>query len=152
MLITNYDGTTGTLLSGGVPKNYYTIGGMKLKKSDLKGWMIVETGYGNEKYILMAGKLVNSEMEGYDLDDFDENLVHKKFKPESISKVYAPVTLKFPFELNVEKIFSEQNPQLLWKREPTKVSRKFLEKLNHMGEKERRIHLDDLVFPVIVVE
>ena len=101
-----------------------------MKKNDIKNFMIVETGYENEKLIVMAGKVVDDELNGYSLDDFDDDLVNKKHKPESISKVYAPVKLKFPFELSIEKIFEKQNPQLLWKREPTKVSKKLLSNMS----------------------
>ena len=75
-----------------------------MKKSDLKDFMIVETGYDNEKLIIMAGKVVDDELNGYSLDDFTDELVNKIHKPESISKIYKPVSLSYPFELNIEKI------------------------------------------------
>ena len=120
-----------------------------MKKSEIKDYMIVETGLENQKYIVLKGKLVDDELNGYSLDDFDNNLIHKIHKPESISIVYAPVDIDFPFELDIEKIFSEQNPRLLWKREPTKLSRKLIMK---MGEKQGKKFLDRLVFPVVIVE
>lgn len=43
----------------------------------------------------------------------------------------------------------EQNPKLLWKREPTKLSKKLIMK---MGEKQGKKFLDRLVFPVVITE
>ena len=120
-----------------------------MKKSDLKGWMIVETGYDNEKYILMAEKLVNSKMEGYDLEDFDDDLIHKSFKPMSFSKVYEPVKLAIPFELNIERIISEQKPQIVWERKPTYLSKKLLSKMN---KKQMEKYLQGVTYPVIIVD
>lgn len=120
-----------------------------MKKSDIKNFMIVETGYENKKLIIMAGKVVDDELNGYSLDDFDDDLVNKKHKPESISKVYAPVKLNFPFELNIEKIFEKQKPKLLWKREPTKVSKKLL---CSMDEKQGKKYFSGLIFPIVITE
>ena len=120
-----------------------------MKKSDLKGWMIVETGYDNEKYIFMAGKLINSKMEGYELEDFTEDLVHKHFKPVSISKVYEPVKLNIPFELNIGKILSEQKPKIIWERKPTKLSKKLL---SEMDKKQMENYMEEITYPVIIVE
>lgn len=121
----------------------------QLKKSDLKGWMIIETGYDNEKYLLLAGHLISSKMEGYVLDDFTEDLVHKTFKPVSISKVYEPVKLNIPFELNIEKIFSEQKPKIVWERKPTKLSKKLL---SEMDKKQMEKYMEEIIYPVIIVE
>ena len=120
-----------------------------MKKSDIKDFMIVETGYENEKLIVMAGKAVDDELNGYSLDDFDDDLVNKKHKPESISKVYAPVKLKFPFELSIEKIFAEQKPQLLWERDPTKVSKKFL---SSMDKKQLEKYIQGIIYPCVIVD
>lgn len=111
--------------------------------------MIVETGYDNEKYLLMAGKLINSKMESYDLEDFTEDLVHKNFKPVSISKVYEPVKLNVPFELNIEKIFSNQKPKIIWERKPTKLSKRLL---SEMDKKQRENYMEEITYPVIIVE
>lgn len=120
-----------------------------MQKSDIRDFMIVETGFESKKYIVMAGHIVDDELCGYSLDDFNDDLTHKTHKPESISAVYAPVDIEFPFELDIEKIFSEQNPRLLWKREPTKLSKKLISKMN---EKQGKKYLDNLVFPVVIVE
>lgn len=120
-----------------------------MKKCDLKGWMIVETGYDNEKYILITGKLINSKMEGYDLEDFTDDLEHKEFKPVSISKVYEPVKLDVPFELNLEKILSEKKPQIIWERKPTKLSK---ELLSNMNEEQLKNYISEITYPCVVVK
>ena len=112
-----------------------------MQKSDIRDFMIVETGFESKKYIVMAGHIVDDELCGYSLDDFNDDLTHKTHKPESISAVYAPVDIEFPFELDIEKV--------LWKRKPTKLSRKLLSK---MDEKQGKKYLDNLVFPVVIVE
>ena len=122
---------------------------MRLKKSDLKDFMIVETGYDNEKFIVMAGKVVDDELNGYSLDDFTDELVNKIHKPESISKIYEPVSLSYPFELNIEKIFEKQKPQLLWKREPTCLSKKLLSKMN---KKQMENYLQGIIYPCVIVD
>ena len=125
------------------------MGRMQLKKSDLKEFMIVETGYDNEKFIVMAGKVVDDELNGYSLDDFTDELVNKIHKSESISKVYEPVSLSYPFELNIEKIFEEQKPQIIWEREPTKVSKKLL---NDMSKKQREKYIQGIIYPCVIVD
>ena len=91
-----------------------------MKKSDIKDYMIVETGFDECRYLVMGKSIVDDELKGFSIDDFDENLVHKKEKPYSISKVYEAVKITLPFELNVEDIFAKQNPKLLWKREASR--------------------------------
>ena len=125
------------------------MGGMRLKKSDLKDFMIVETGYDNEKLIIMAGKVVDDELNGYSLDDFTDELVNKIHKPESISKVYESVSLSYPFELNIEKIFEEQKPQIIWERKPTKVSKQLL---NDMSKKQREKYIQGIIYPCVIVD
>ena len=125
------------------------MGGMQLKKSDLKEFMIVETGYDNEKFIVMAGKVIDDELNGYSLDDFTDELVNKIHKPESISKVYEPVSLSYPFEVNIEKIFSEQKPQIIWEREPTCLSKKLLSKMN---KKQMENYLQGVTYPVMIID
>lgn len=120
-----------------------------MKKNEIRDYMIVETGFENRKFLVLSGKLVDNELKGYSLDDFDDDLIHKTHKPESISKVYEPVKLEFPFEVDTEEIFSEQKPKVLWKREPTKLSRKLLSK---MDEKQGEKYIDKLVFPIVIVE
>ena len=120
-----------------------------MKKSDLKEFMIVETGYDNEKLIVMAGKVVDDELNGYSLDDFTDELVNKIHKPESISKVYEPVSLSYPFELNIEKIFSEQKPQIIWEREPTKVSKQLI---NNMPKKQMEKYIQGVTYPVRIID
>lgn len=101
-----------------------------MKKNDIKDYMIVETGYDDKKYLVIKGKLIDNNFEGFSLEDnFDENLVNTENKPYSISKVYEPVKLKLSFELNIEKIFKNQNPKLIWKRKPTPLSKKVLKEI-----------------------
>lgn len=111
--------------------------------------MIVETGFENGRYLVMGNSIVDDELIGFSLDDFDENLVHKKEKPYSISKVYEPVKLSLPFILNVEQIFKKQKPKLLWKREATPVSKRILD---NMDKNQLQKYLSDIVYPFIVVE
>lgn len=120
-----------------------------MKKSDIKNYMIVETGFEDGRYLVMGNSIVDDELKGFSLDDFDENLVYKKEKPYSISKVYEPVKLPLPFELSIEKIFKEQNPKLLWKRKPTPISKKVLER---MGKKQMQKYLSEIVYPCVIVE
>jgi len=121
-----------------------------MKKSELKKYMIVETGYDNKKYLVVCNTLIDDNLKGYDLDFcFDDDLINKKFKPESISKVYEPVPLHLPFHLDIEKIFEEYKPKLLWERKPTKVSKKLLSSMN---EEQGMEYLNGLVFPILIVE
>ena len=120
-----------------------------MKKSDIKNYMIVETAHDDCKYIVMKGSVVDDNLEGFSLNDFDENLVHKKEKFYSISKVYEPVKLSFPFELNVEDIFKKQNPRLLWKRKPTPISKKVLDSMN---KEQMQKYLSEIVYPCVIVE
>ena len=68
-----------------------------MTKSDIKDYMIVETGYDDCKYLVMNGKLVDDNLQGFSLEDFDENLVNKAQKQYSISIVYDVVKLNVPF-------------------------------------------------------
>lgn len=120
-----------------------------MKKTELKDWMIVETGCDNEKLIVFKNTIVDNEINGYTFDDFDDDLINKNFKSESISKVYESVVLEVPFELDIDKIFEDQQPKLLWEREKTKVSKKLL---NSMDKEQVLKYLDGLVFPIIIVE
>lgn len=120
-----------------------------MKKSDIRDYMIVETGFDNFRYLVMGKSIVDDELKGFSLDDFDENLVHKKEKFYSISKVYEPVKLSFPFELNVEDIFRKQNPRLLWKRKPTPISKKVLDSMN---KEQMQKYLSEIVYPCVIVE
>ena len=61
----------------------------------------------------------------------------------------VPVKLTFPFELNVEDIFTKQKPELLWKREATLVSKRVLNKMN---KKQMQKYLSNIVYPCIIVE
>lgn len=85
-----------------------------LKKKDITEFMIVETGYGDEKLIVMKGCVVDDDLNGFKLEDFDEDLINIKDRPNSISKVYESVKLNVPFELNIAEIFKKQQPKLLW--------------------------------------
>lgn len=120
-----------------------------LKKSDITEYMIVETGFEDGRYLVMGNSIVDDELIGFSIDDFDEDLIHKKEKPYSISKVYEPVKLTFPFELNIEKIFKEQNPKLLWKRKPTPISKKVLGRMN---KRQMQKYLSEIVYPCVIVD
>lgn len=117
--------------------------------------MIVETGYDDCKYLVLKGCIVrlddNDELEGFLLDEFDDDLVHIECKPFSIYKVYESVyrTLESEFRLDVEEIFNKHNPKLLWERRPTPVSQKYLESL---PKKEVEEYVMNLVYPCIKVE
>ena len=121
-----------------------------MKKSDIKDYMIVETGYDNKKYLVIKGKLVDDNLEGFSLeDDFNDNLINDKYKPYSISKVYEPVELTLPFELDIEKIFKSQKPKIIWKRKPTPLIKTTL---NRMKKSEVQKYIMDLVYPCVIVE
>lgn len=126
-----------------------------MTKSDIKDFMIVETGYDDCKYLIIKGCLVrlgdSDELEGFLLKDFDKNLIHVEYKPFSIYKVYESVyqTLEPEFKLNVEEIFNKHKPRLLWEREPTPISQKYLESLR---ESEVEEYVMNLVYPCIKVE
>ena len=80
-----------------------------MKKNDIKDYMMVETGFDDKKYLVIKGKLIDDNLEGFSLeDDFNEELINDKNKPYSISRVYEPVELELPFELDIEKIFKEK--------------------------------------------
>ena len=38
-----------------------------MKKSDIRDYMIVETGYDDKKYLVVKGKLVDDNLEGFSL-------------------------------------------------------------------------------------
>ena len=121
-----------------------------MKKNDIKDYMIVETGYDDKKYLVIKGKLIDNNLEGFSLeDDFDESLINDKNKPYSISKVYEPVKLKLPFELDIEKIFKNQKPKIIWERKPTPLSKATL---NRVKKSEVQKYIMDLVYPCVIVE
>ena len=120
-----------------------------MTKSDIEDYMIVETGYDDCKYLVMNGKLVDDNLQGFSLEDFDENLVNKAQKQYSISKVYDVVKLNVPFELCIEQIFAKQNPQVLWVRQPTPISLKYLKSLKKSHVQE---YLMNIVYPCVTVE
>lgn len=121
-----------------------------MKKSDIKDYMIVETGFDDKKYLVIKGKLVDDKLEGFSLyDDFDDQLINSENKPYSISKVYKPVKLNLPFEMNVEKIFKDQNPKCVWERKPTPLSKAVL---SRMKKSEVQDYIMGLVYPCVIVE
>lgn len=121
-----------------------------MKKSDIKDFMIVVTGFDNKKYLVIKRKLIDDNLEGFSLaDDFDEDLVNDKNKPYSISKVYESVRLDLPFELDIDKIFKSQNPRVIWERKPTSLSKKVL---SRMKKSEVQNYLMSLVYPCVIVE
>lgn len=121
-----------------------------MKKSDIKDFMIVETGFDNKKYLVIKRKLIDDNLEGFSLaDDFDEDLVNDKNRPYSISKVYESVRLDLPFELDIDKIFKSQNPRVIWERKPTSLSKKVL---SRMKKSEVQNYLMSLVYPCVIVE
>lgn len=120
-----------------------------MKKSDIKEYMIVEIGYEDGRYLVMGNSIVDDELMGFSLDDFDEDLIHKKEKPYSISKVYEPVKLPLPLELNIEKIVKNQNPKVIWERKPTPLSKAVL---SRMKKSEAQKYVMNLVYPCVIVE
>lgn len=67
----------------------------------------------------------------------------------SISKVYEPVKLNIPFELNIGKILSEQKPKIIWERKPTKLSKKIL---SEMDKKQMEKYMEEITYPCVIVE
>lgn len=121
-----------------------------MKKNDIRDYMIVETGYDDKKYLVIKGKLVDDNLEGFSLeDDFNDNLINDENKPYSISRVYESVKLNLPFEINIEKIFKDQNPKCVWERKPTPLSKKVL---NRMNKTEVQEYIMSLVYPCVIVE
>lgn len=118
-----------------------------MKKENIKDYMIVETGYDDKKYIVIKGKLINDDMKGYSLDDFDDDLVHVERKAYSISAVYAPIKLKLPFELNVEELIKRHKPKIVWQRKPTVLSKTLLQSMN---DKKRRKYLMNITYPCVI--
>ena len=43
--------------------------------------------------------------------------------------MYESVKLNLPFEMNIEKIFKDQNPKCVWERKPTLLSKKDLNRI-----------------------
>lgn len=112
--------------------------------------MIVETGYDNKKYLVIKGKLVDDNLEGFSLEDnFNDDLINNEYKPYSISKVYESVKLNLPFEMNVEKTFKVQNPKCVWERKPTPLSKAIL---SRMKKSEAQDYIMGLVYPCVIVE
>lgn len=121
-----------------------------MKKSDIRNYMIVETGFDDKKYLVIKGKLIDDNLEGFSLeDDFDDYLINNENKPYSISKVYEPVKLDLPFELDIEKIVKNQNPKVIWERKPTPLSKAVL---GRMKKSEIQDYIMGLVYPCVIVE
>ncbi len=121
-----------------------------MKKNEIKDYMIVETGFDNKKYLVIKGKLVDDSLKGFSLeDDFDDSLINNENKPYSISKVYEPVKLTLPFEMNIKKIFRNQNPKVIWERQPTPLSKKILSK---MKKSEVQDYIMGLAYSCVIVE
>lgn len=120
-----------------------------MTKSDIKDYMIVVTGFDDCKYLVLNGKLIDNTLQGFSLEDFDDDLVNEAEKPYSISKVYDVVKVDIPFELNVEEIFEKQKPQLLWKRKPTPISLKYLKSLKKSKIQE---YMMNVIYPCVTVE
>lgn len=120
-----------------------------MTKSDIKDYMIVVTGFDDCKYLVLNGKLIDNTLQGFSLEDFDDDLVNEAEKPYSISKVYDVVKVDVPFELNVEEIFEKQNPRLLWERDATPISLKYLKTLKKQDVRE---YLKNTVYPCVTVE
>lgn len=121
-----------------------------MKKSDIRDYMIVETGFDDKKYLVIRGKLIDDNLEGYSLDDdFNDYLINNENKPYSISKVYEPVKLEVPFEIDIEKIVKSQNPKVIWERKPTPLSKAAL---SRMKKSEVQKYVMNLVYPCVIVE
>lgn len=101
-----------------------------MKKSGIKDYMMLEKGGDDKKYLVIKGKLIDDNLESFSLENnFYENLVNDKNKPYSISKVYEPVKLNLPFELDIEKIVKNQNSKVMWERKPTPLSKAVLSRM-----------------------
>ncbi len=121
-----------------------------MKKNDIKDYMIVETGYDDKKYLVIKGKLIDDNLEGFSLeDDFNDDLINDENKPYSISRVYESVKLNLPFEMNIKKIFEDQKPKCVWERKPTPLSKKAL---SRMKKSEVQKYIMSLVYPCVIVE
>lgn len=121
-----------------------------MKKNDIKDYMIVETGFDNKKYLVIKGKLIDDRLEGFSLDeDFDDDLINSENKPYSISRVYEPVKLVLPFEMDIKKIFKDQNPKVIWERKPTPLSKKVLSRIK---KSEVQKYIMGLVYPCVIVD
>lgn len=121
-----------------------------MTKNNIKDYMIVETGFDGKKYLIINGKLLNDNLQGFSLeDDFNEDLVNNKNKPYSISKVYESVKIRYPFEWDIERLFKNQNPKVIWERKPVPLSKKIL---NKMKKSEVQRYFMEQIYPCDIVE
>ena len=135
-----------------------------MKKEDLKNLMIVINGL--EEMFLILGdknnfvmikeikedKEGNDEIYGFEADQFNEDLICIEDIPSSIIEIYDCLPIKSPFEfyLNVEKLFNKYEPKLLWKRDPSPLSKSKLESFNNNENAMK--YVNSIVQPYIIVE
>lgn len=121
-----------------------------MTKNNIKDYMIVETGFYDKKYLIINGKLLDDNLQGFSLeDDFNDDLVNNKNKLYSISKVFESVKIRYPLELDIESLFKNQNPKVIWERKPTKLSKNIL---NKMKKSEMQRYLMNQIYPCVIVE
>lgn len=142
-----------------------------MKSTDLKNFMIVVTGL-DEMFLVIKGEkyksnewiiirdlddteqdLCNVEEEGmrmFESDDFDNDLVCKDSKPASIVEVYDSLPIKVPFNVDVKRLFNEHKPRLLWKREPSPLSKSKM--CACKTEEDLKDYIDTIVPPYIIVK
>lgn len=137
-----------------------------MKKSDLKNFMIVRTGDTDYMSLLMElndgdWMIIRSPSEEeWDLYDeapiglmgneFNDELIYINDPALSIIEVYDSIPLTCPFDLIVEELYDEYKPKLLWKREPSKLSKSKLE--GFATKEEFMSYVSSLVPPYFIVE
>lgn len=139
-----------------------------MKKSDLKQFMLVQTGYNSDFYIVLEDKNEDfflfrtptekelEEDENADPDvflscEFDDNLVCIEYKEHSIVSVYDSIPVDFPLKIySVEDLYNKYKPTLLWKRECSPIS---ISKIKSFKDDEDRMnYINSIVPPYIAVE
>ena len=135
-----------------------------MKKEDLKNLMIVINGL-EEMFIILGRKndfaLIkeikenkegNDEIYGFESYQFNEDLICIEDIPSSIIEVYdcLPIKSLFEFNLNVEKLFNKYEPKLLWKREPSPLSKSKLESFSNNEDAMK--YINSIVPPYIIVD
>jgi len=143
-----------------------------MNKNDLRNFMIIRNGL-DELYLVTVNdethkglcirdwsqeewdEMIEEEgnediLPSFDLDELDDNLVYTDEVPMSIVEVYDVLPIEPPFNLEVEKLFNEYKPKLLWKRKPSILSKSVLSSFN--TNKEVIAYFSNIVPPYIIVE
>ena len=142
-----------------------------MNKNDLRNFMIVRNGldelflvaandethkglcfrdYNEEEQIEMGEEWDGESIPCFDLDELDDNLVYIDKPPMSIVEVYDVLPIEPPFNLEVEKLFNEYKPKLLWEREPSPLSKSKM--CACKTEEDLRSCIGTIVPPYIIVE